>query len=248
MTVPEHIPAFAKRKFLNRSKIDPRTFLVLGDSEAALAAMDALRMGFTGNIVCIPSGTFGQFENQDIFKRKFTPLSRNETFLTDVDFLDKANITVIKGDIKSIDKAKKTIKVKGMKHQIEFDKMLIAWGSYKKRLNKDYSNVFYLEDRYSHAKCHNEILKAEKIMVLGSNLDAYQTASSGRSYLKSIGYDKTEVILLNDGPSEISKNMGAEIDRCINSMLKNEGVTVINNAKVTGINGDYKVDRVHFRK
>ena len=55
VTLPEHIPAFAKRKFLGRSKIDPRTFVVLGDSEAALAAMDALRMNFTGNIVCIPS-------------------------------------------------------------------------------------------------------------------------------------------------------------------------------------------------
>lgn len=55
VTVPEHIPAFAKRKFLGRSKIDPRTFVVLGDSEAALAAMDALRMSFTGNIVCIPT-------------------------------------------------------------------------------------------------------------------------------------------------------------------------------------------------
>ena len=126
--------------------------------------------------------------------------------------------------------------------------MLVAWGAYKKRLNKDYSNVFYLEDRYSHAKCHNEILKAEKIMVLGSNLDSYQTASSVRAYLKSIGYDKTQVILLNDGPSEISKNMGAEIDRCINSMMKEQGITVISNAKVTGINGDYKVDRIHFRK
>ena len=63
VTVPEHIPAFAKRKFLGRSKIDPRTFVVLGDSEAALAAMDALRMSYTGNIVCIPTSTYGQFEN-----------------------------------------------------------------------------------------------------------------------------------------------------------------------------------------
>ena len=118
VTVPEHIPAFAKRKFLGRSKIDPRTFVVLGDSEAALSAMDALRMGFTGNIICIPSSQFGQFENQDIFKRKFTPLTRNETFLTDQDFLDKANITVIKGEIKGIDKAKKMIRMKGMKQQI----------------------------------------------------------------------------------------------------------------------------------
>jgi len=59
VTLPEHIPAFARRKFLARSKIDPRTFVVLGDSEAALAALDALRMGFTGNVVCIPSSTFG---------------------------------------------------------------------------------------------------------------------------------------------------------------------------------------------
>jgi len=97
-----------------------------------------------------------------------------------LDFLDKANITVIKGDIKNIDKEKKLIRIKGLKQHIQFDKMLVAWGAYKKRLTKDYSNVFYLEDRYSHAKCHNEILKAKKIMVLGSTLDTYQTASSIR--------------------------------------------------------------------
>ena len=59
VTVPEHIPAFAKRKFLGRAKIDPRTFVVLGDTEAALSAMDALRMSFTGNIVCIPTSQYG---------------------------------------------------------------------------------------------------------------------------------------------------------------------------------------------
>lgn len=102
-----------------------------------------------------------------------TPLTKNETFLTDLDFLDRANVTVIKGEIKGIDKTTKQIKIKGIKEVIDFDKMLIAWGAYKKRLNKDYSNVFYLEDRYSHAKCHNEILKAKKIVVLGSSMDAF---------------------------------------------------------------------------
>lgn len=173
VTVPEHIPAFARRKFLGRSKIDPRTFVVLGDSEAALSAMDALRMNFTGRIVCIPSSQFGQFENQDVFRKKFTPLTKNETFLTDQDFLDKANITVIKGDVKSINKSKKEIKLRGAHDLIKFDKLLIAWGSYKKRLSKDYSNAFYLEDRYSHAKCHNEILKAKRIVILGATMDAY---------------------------------------------------------------------------
>jgi hypothetical protein len=30
---------------------------------------------------------------------------------------------------------------------MEFDKLLIAWGAEKKRLKKEYSNVYYLEDR-----------------------------------------------------------------------------------------------------
>ena len=98
--------------------------------------------------------------------------------------------------------------------------MLIAWGAFKKRLTKDYTNAFYLEDRYSHAKCHNEILKAKKIVVLGSTLDTLDTASSIRAYLNSIGYDKTEVTVVSDGHTEIAKNMGDEVSRCITDMLQ----------------------------
>ena len=67
-------------------------------------------------------------------KKKFTPLTKNETFLTDQDFLDRANVMVMKGQIKKIDKDKKQIYLKGVKDVIAFDKMLIAWGSHKKRL------------------------------------------------------------------------------------------------------------------
>lgn len=69
LTVPEHIPAFSKKKFLKREVIDPRVFVVLGDNETALAAIDALRTNFTGRIVCIPANSFGSFENTDIMKR-----------------------------------------------------------------------------------------------------------------------------------------------------------------------------------
>lgn len=70
VTVPEHIPAFAKKKYLGRAKVDPRVYVVLGDSETALAAIDALRTSFTGEIVCIPASQYGHFENTDILKRK----------------------------------------------------------------------------------------------------------------------------------------------------------------------------------
>ena len=248
VTVPEHIPAFAKRKFLGRSKIDPRTFVVLGDSEAALSAMDALRMSFTGNIVCLPVSQYGQFENQDVLKNKFTPLTKNETFLTDLDFLDKANITVIKGEVKHINKEKKLISIKGIKEHIHFDKLLIAWGAFKKRLTKDYSNVFYLEDRYAHAKCHNELIKAEKIVILGSTMDAFQTASSVRSYLDSIGYNKTEVILMYEGGSEIRQNMGSMVGKTINKMMRDQNICIIDDIEITHMVGDYKVEKIHFLK
>jgi len=133
--------------------------------------------------------------------------------------LDRANITVIKGEPKAIDKTRKLIKLKGSREVIEFDKMLVAWGAHKKRLNKDYTNVFYLEYRYSHAKAHNEIIKAEKIVVLGSSIEAYQTASSVREYLNSIGYQKTKVILVHEANSEIFENMGGEVNACLQKML-----------------------------
>jgi hypothetical protein len=67
--VPEHIPAFSKKKFLKRQSIDPRTFVILGDNETALAAIDALRTNFTGRIVVVPCNSYGAFENTDIMKR-----------------------------------------------------------------------------------------------------------------------------------------------------------------------------------
>ena len=92
VTVPERIPAFAKRKFLGRANVDPRRFIVLGDSETALSAIDALRQGFTGEIVNIPCSDTGKFENTDIFKRSFRPLNNNEVYYVDDDYLDRANV------------------------------------------------------------------------------------------------------------------------------------------------------------
>jgi len=108
--------------------------------------------------------------------------------MVEEDYLDRANIDVVKGEIKTIDLNRNEIVVKGVKEPIAFDKVMVAWGSYKKRLNKEYSNVFYLEDRHSHARCHNELLKAKSIVIMGGTFEAYQTATSIREYLDSINY------------------------------------------------------------
>lgn len=52
VTIPEHVPAFAIRPG-EKERIDPRVFVVLGDSEAALSAIDSLRILFAGKIIVI---------------------------------------------------------------------------------------------------------------------------------------------------------------------------------------------------
>jgi len=93
--------------------------------------------------------------------KKFTPINKNEVYMVEEDYLDRANVDVVRGEVKTIDFNYNLITVKGVKNQIKFDKVMLAWGSYKKRLGKEYSNVYYLEDRHSHARCHNELLKAK---------------------------------------------------------------------------------------
>ena len=95
--MPEHIPAFSKKKFLKRETIDPRTFIILGDNETALAAVDALRTNFTGRIIMIPCSNFGAFENTDVMKRELGPLAKNQCYLVENDYLDRANVDIIKG-------------------------------------------------------------------------------------------------------------------------------------------------------
>ena len=107
VTVPEHIPAFSKKKYLGQEKIDPRTMVILGDTQEALSAVDALRQCFTGTIVLFTMSQYGQFENPEILKKKFTNLTKFETFITDMDFLDQANVSVVRGGVEKIDWKKK---------------------------------------------------------------------------------------------------------------------------------------------
>ena len=127
--------------------------------------------------------------------------------------MDKANITVMQGEIKKIDVEKKQLILKNVHQPIDFDKILIAWGSEKARLEQEFSNVYYLEDRQAHSRCHNELLKAKVVVVLGGTLEAYQTAASIRDYLDSLGYSKTQILLMYQGASEVDRNFGKLVSK-----------------------------------
>jgi NADH dehydrogenase FAD-containing subunit len=51
------------------------------------------------------------------------------------------------GELQALDIDHKKFKLKGVHQPISFDKFLLACGAYKRRLEREFSNVFYLEDR-----------------------------------------------------------------------------------------------------
>lgn len=156
-----------------------------------------MRSSFTGKIILVPTSAHGSFENTDLFNRKIEPLSKNEAFLVEEDYLTRCNIDIKTGSIKHINIDEKWISF-SKTERIPYDKLLIAWGSQKKRLNKEYTNVYYLEDRFAHARAHNEIIKAKTVVIMGSTVEAYKTACSVREYLDSINHSKTKVIIFDD--------------------------------------------------
>lgn len=102
--------------------------------------------------------------------------------------------------------------VTGLRKPLHFDKILVAWGAEKNRLDKSYTNVHYIEDRFSHAKVHNTLLKAKKVVIMGNTLDAVQTAQSTRTYLDECGLFKTDVTLMTTDVPDIRKSMGPSMD------------------------------------
>lgn len=87
--------------------------MVVGDSLTALSAIDALRMNFTGSIILIPVSQYGAFENTDIMLRKLGPLTKTELYLLEEDFLNRANVVVMKGKINYIDLENKFFTITG---------------------------------------------------------------------------------------------------------------------------------------
>lgn len=152
-------------------------------------------------------------------RRTFAPLSKNQQYLVEEDFLDRANVDIIRDAVKYIDAEEQEIGLKGMKKPIKFEKLLIAWGHNKARLAQEYPNVHYIEDKFSHAKIHNNLLRAKKILVMGNTFESYQVASSVREYLDSLElYDK-EIILMTDQKSELRKTCSRQLENYVANSL-----------------------------
>lgn len=94
------------------------------------------------------------------------------------------------------------------------------------RLGHSYTNVHYIEDRYSHAKLHNELLKAKQVVVLGGTFEAMQIAQAARTYLDEVGRFETKIMLLhNEHDAPVRRSLGAGMDKWFKKQLKEQRIT-----------------------
>lgn len=56
--------------------------------------------------------------------------------MVEPDYLQRANVDIIKGRIKSFDIPNKYLEIAGEIKPIKFDKLILTYGSFKKRLSK----------------------------------------------------------------------------------------------------------------
>lgn len=126
--------------------------------------------------------------------------------------------------------------------------MIIAWGTEQDKLEKSYSNVYYIEDRFTHATVHNKLLHAKKVVVLGNTFEALQLANSAREYLDQQGRYHTQIVLMANEKSEVRGTMGKAVEGVISRLLKAQRISYLPNVNIVGMKGDSDLQAIHFNK
>lgn len=147
-----------------------------------------------------------------------------------------------------IDIKGRKISVSGYRQPIYFDKILVAWGAEKMKLQQSYSNVHYIEDRFSHAKVHNQLIKSKQVVVLGNTMEAVQIAQSARTYLDEIGNYDTQIMLMTTKDSDLRKTLGKGMENWIKNELKDQRISVQPGVNILRMQGDNELEAIFFNK
>ena len=150
------------------------------------------------------------------------------------------------GKIQEINKDEQYVKLHSHPKPLHYDKILIAWGSEKMKFDKNYENVFYLSDRFAHAKIHNEMIKSKRILIYGETLEAFQVASSTREYLDSLGYKNTQIVVLSTTRTQAERNFKKEVYGSILKKLREQRISVVSDVKLTKMSGDYRLEQINW--
>lgn len=115
-------------------------------------------------------------------------------------------------------------------------------------MQTNYSNVYYIEDRFTHANIHNKLVNAKTVVILGDTFEAVEMANSAREYLDSVNKYHTKVILMMNERPQIRKSLGKNMEKKIAKLLKDNRISYLPNVKIKEMKGDSDLQSIHFYK
>jgi nitrite reductase/ring-hydroxylating ferredoxin subunit len=197
------LPTIAERD----NPVDPRNYVFIGDNETILGAIETIIRAYTGKITIITNKEDTKFYDFNKLKSSFFPIKSSYyvKLITD-DYLRAYKINKYDNKVSRLDGVNRVITLdNGLK--IPFDKVLIAVGAQRKKVEATDSNIFNLYTIEDHMKIHNVIVKPETktIAIISKLLEGFDIATTLRTYLNSIEKADTNIIIINETDSVLEK-------------------------------------------
>lgn len=153
----------------------------------------------------------------------------------------KMGIEFINNEVTEIIKEEKRVKLQD-KSEIEFDKLIIATGSFPYKplwlKGADFDNVYAVpKNKIYLDEMQEKLAAANKVIVIGAGFIGVELSDE----LKKVGKDVT---LIERLPNILSLAFDTDVSDRAEAILKENGVKVLTNTTVSEITGDAKADGV----
>src|SRR3989338_21925 len=209
-------------------------YLIIGNSAAAIGAVEAIRRNDKGNSITMISDEPHHVYSRPLISYLLSGHTKEDKmYYRDENFYKENNVeTVFNKRVTGVDTKKKQVILEDKK-KIDYDKLLIATGGtpfVPPIKGKDRKNV-YTFTKWSDAE---EIIKiskkVQKVVVIGAGMIGLKAIEG----LNAIGIDVTVVEL---APEVLSRALDKDASRIVQRKMEEAGVEVITNNEVVEITG-----------
>lgn len=161
---------------------DERTFVILGTGAAGISAAQTLRSeGFAGRVVMVTRESALPYDRTALSKSYLSKADAAAPQLRDEAFFNENGIGVLTGqEVSAVDRQAKTVQFIDAE-PLAYDRLLIATGSYPRRLNlpgEDLENVLTLRSLADCRKLRDLAGSNPKVVLIGASFIAMEAAAS----------------------------------------------------------------------
>jgi apoptosis-inducing factor 3 len=224
------------------SKVDNRTYVVLGAGAAGTAAVERLRQkGFQGRVILVSAEEKLPYDRTKLSKKYLQGKVEEDSLpVRSCDFYEQHGIELRFGKaVIQVDALNKSIIFEDGS-RIEYDSLLLATGGKARKLDvpgSDLKGIFTIRQTEDVNAILNAVKNAKQALIIGSSFIGMEAAAS----LNQQGL-KVTVISPDDVP--FKKILGDKLGKMFQKAHEQNGVTFKFGTKATKFTGDGKVESV----